>query len=204
MFIRHENFSEYVKAYPVVTTLLVLNIVIFIIGLIPSVGNIMLAYGIGWNLALASGEWWRLMTPIFLHGDFAHLLMNMFSLFIFGPELERFAGKLNFFNIYFISGIIGNVATYVGGGLQYNFHLGASGAIFGIFGAFVALVYYTRDILPELKQVILPIVVLGVLMTFIGQNINVYAHIGGLVTGFVFGLFYFNPKRLKRKTLRRR
>ncbi len=201
MFIRTENFSQYVKSYPIVTTLLILNILIYLFGFIPGYGDIMYLLGMGSNYHLAAGEWWRLFTPMFLHAGFSHLLMNMFSLFIFGPELERFAGKFRFLNIYLISGVLGNVATFLFEPINY-LSVGASGAIFGIFGAFGALVYYTHKVFPALKQIILPMIVLGVIMTFLGSNINASAHIGGLVTGFAFGLYFFHPRQLKRRLKR--
>jgi len=74
--------------------------------------------------------------------------------------------------------------------------LGASGAVFGIFGAFGALVYYTRRTMPMLRKLILPIIVISVIMTFLQPNVNVYAHLGGLVAGFLLGLIYLHPKRI--------
>lgn len=195
MFIRHENFKQYRTYYPVVFTLLVVTIAIHIIANLPLIGPYVYGIGIGHNGSIANGEYWRLVTPIFLHGGFMHLLFNMFSLFLFGPELERLAGKARFLTIYFLSGIVGCLASYVFEGSDYM-HLGASGAIYGIFGAFAALVYYTRNVLPQLKQIILPILAIGIVMTFITPNINVTAHLGGLFTGFLLGFFYFNPKRI--------
>ena len=75
--------------------------------------------------------------------------------------------------------------------------VGASGAIFGIIGAFGALVYYTRNSFPQLRQIILPIIVVSIIMTFLQSNINIAAHLGGLGAGFVLGLMYFNPKNVK-------
>ncbi|EGQ25099.1 MULTISPECIES: rhomboid family intramembrane serine protease [Sporosarcina] len=195
MFIRTENFSQYVRAYPIVTFLLALNIGIFILTWIPGIGNQLLLFGIGDNFLIANGEYWRLVTPMFLHGGLTHLLFNMFSLFIFGPELEKIAGKARFITIYMLAGLFGDVATYFLQSGDYR-HLGASGAIFGVFGAFGALVYYTKHVFPQLKQVILPIIVISVVMTFVGTNINVTAHIAGLITGFLIGLSYFNPKNI--------
>ncbi|WP_301108496.1 rhomboid family intramembrane serine protease [Sporosarcina sp.] len=195
MFIRTENFSQYVRAYPVVTFLLALNIGIFILAWIPGIGGQILVWGIGDNFLIANGEYWRLLTPMFLHGGFTHLLFNMFSLFIFGPELEKIAGKARFITIYMLAGLFGDIATYFLQLPDYR-HLGASGAIFGVFGAFGALVYYTKHVFPQLKQVILPIIVISVVMTFVGTNINVTAHIAGLITGFIIGLSYFNPKNI--------
>lgn len=195
MFIRTENFSQYIRMYPVVTTLLVLNIAIFIFTRLPFIGHQWFLFGIGDNFLIASGEYWRLVTPMFLHAGLMHLLFNMFSLFIFGPELEKIAGKARFLTIYFLAGLFGSIATYFLQPLSYA-HVGASGAIFGVFGAFGALVYYTKHAFPQLKQVIMPIIIISVVMTFVGPNINVTAHITGLIVGFLIGLSYFNPKRI--------
>ena len=80
----------------------------------------------------------------------------------------------------------------------YYASVGASGAIYGIFGAFAALVYYTRHLFPQLKQIILPLIVISVIMSFITPNINIAAHLGGLVAGFILGIVYFNPKNMLR------
>ncbi len=76
--------------------------------------------------------------------------------------------------------------------------LGASGAIYGIFGAFAALVYYTRHTMPQLKQIIMPIIIISVILSFLQPNINIMSHLGGLATGFVIGLIYFTPKNILR------
>ena len=112
-----------------------------------------------------------------------HLLFNMFSLFIFGPELEKIAGKARFLTIYLLAGIFGNIATYFLQPPEYV-SVGASGAIFGIFGAFGALVYYTKHILPQLRQIILPIIVISIIMTLLQPNINATAHIADLSSDF--------------------
>ncbi|MFF2753907.1 rhomboid family intramembrane serine protease [Psychrobacillus sp. NPDC058041] len=195
MFVRRENLKQYIKFYPVVSTLLSLNILVFIITSIPIVGNQLFNLGIGFNLLISEGEYWRLITPMFLHLGFMHLLFNMFSLYLFGPELEQLAGKARFLTIYFLAGFIGNVCTYLF--FEWNYQsVGASGAIYGILGAFGALVYYTRNFMPQLKQIILPIIVIGVIMTFLQSNINITAHIVGLITGFIIGMIYFHPKRI--------
>lgn len=202
MFIRTERFSEYIRLYPVVTFLLALNIGIFVLMMIPSIGDQLFLLGIGDNFLIANGEYWRLLTPMFLHGGLTHLLFNMFSLFIFGPELEKIAGKARFITIYMLAGLFGDIATYFLQSPDYR-HLGASGAIFGIFGAFGALVYYTKHVFPQLKQVILPIILISVVMTFVGTDINVTAHIAGLFVGFLIGLSYFNPKNISKWRKRR-
>jgi len=197
MFTRRESFSEYIRFYPIVTTFLALNIFIFLLTVLPVVGIQILNAGVGVNYLVTDGEWWRLITPMFLHGGIMHILFNMFVLFVFGPELEKIMGKMRFVTMFMLSGIIANIATYI---LQepYYTHLGASGAIFGIFGAYGALVYYTKKSMPELRQIIIPIIAISVIMTFVQPNINVTAHLTGLITGFIIGLSYFNPKRITR------
>jgi len=178
-----------------VTTLLVLNISIFLITLIPFIGGEIRFAGMGINYLISNGEWWRLLTPMFLHAGIAHLLFNMFSLFVFGPELEKVCGKMRFFTLYMLAGIFGNIATYFLKEPTYA-HVGASGAIFGIFGAFGALIYYTKKSIPELRQIVLPIIVISLVMTFLQPGINATAHVAGLIVGFLIGLSYFNPKRI--------
>lgn len=195
MFLRTESFSQYLRMYPIVSTLLIINIVIYILMSLPVIGDLIFRFGVGYNAAIAAGEWWRFITPMFLHGGLMHLLFNMFSLFLFGPELEKLIGKVRFLTVYGLAGLFGTVATYFLEPLDY-LHVGASGAIFGILGAFGALLYYGRRALPQLRQIILPIIVISIVMTFLTPNINATAHIAGMITGFLIGLSYFHPKRI--------
>lgn len=197
MFNRTENLSQYIKLYPVISILIATNIIVYLLGWISPLGSTILNLGASVNYLIADGEYWRLITSMFIHGGFLHLLFNMFSLYVFGPELERIAGKLRFFTIYFISGFMGNVISYLIQPPNYA-SVGASGAIFGIFGAFAALVYYTRKTMPQLKQIIMPIIIISIIMTFLQSNVNSTAHISGLVTGLIIGLFNFHPKRVLR------
>jgi rhomboid protease GluP len=195
MFSRTENFKQYTKYYPVVSTLIAINLVLYVITILPGIGTLVMNYGIQVNFLVENGEWWRIFSAMFLHANFSHVFFNMFSLFLFGPELEKIAGKARFITIYLLSGIVGNMATYLLYESSYG-SLGASGAIFGIFGAFGALVYYTRRTMPMLRKLILPIIIISVIMTFLQPDVNVYAHLGGLVTGFLLGLIYLHPKRI--------
>lgn len=197
MFIRRENFKQYITLYPVVSSLIAINFFVFLLTLIPGFGQELLYAGASINILIAEGEWWRIITSMFLHASFTHVLFNMFSLFLFGPELEKIAGKMRFLTIYFLAGIFGVAATFATQAPNYA-SVGASGALYGIFGAFAALVYYTRHLFPQLKQIILPLIVISVIMTFITPNINIAAHLGGLITGFVLGFVYFNPKNMVR------
>lgn len=195
MFNRNEKLSDYVKLYPMVAFLIIINLLVYLAGLVPSIRIEILNYGAAANWLIADGEYWRIITAVFIHGGFLHILSNMFWLYVFGPELEKIAGKLRFFTIYMMSGIIGNVATYFVQGPEYV-SVGASGAIFGILGAFLALVYYTRKIFPQLRQMIVPLAVISVIITFLQPNVNATAHIAGLLTGAAFGFINFHPKNI--------
>lgn len=197
MFNRRESLSQYIQFYPVISVLIGINLIIYLIGLIPSIQLNIFQFGVMHNGLVSQGEYWRLVTSMFMHNGFMHLLFNMFGLYVFGPELERLVGKMRFFTIYMLSGIIANVLTYIIQPLNYT-SLGASGAIFGIFGAYLALVYYTRKSMPQFKQLILPLVGISVMMTFIQPNINITAHLGGLIVGFLLGLYQLHPKRISR------
>lgn len=195
MFNRTESFAQYIRSYPVVSTLIAINIIIHLISLIPLFGEQLFIFGAGSNALISDGQWWRFITPMFLHAGLVHLLFNMFSLYLFGPELEKLAGRVRFLTIYFMAGLFGTVATFLLQEPGYV-HVGASGAIYGLLGAFGALVYYARKALPQLRQIILPIIIISIVMTFVSPNINITAHLSGLAVGFLIGLSYFHPKRI--------
>lgn len=198
MFTRTENFNQYIRYYPVVSIIIAINIIAYITTLLPVFGDEIFYGGMSINGYILDGDYYRIITSLFLHGGFLHLLFNMFSLFLFGPELEKFAGKTRFLIIYFVAGIIGNVITILVNDDYWYASVGASGAIFGIIGSFGALVYYTRHVFPQLKQIIMPIIIVSVIMTFIQSNINIAAHLGGLAAGFLLGMIFFHPKKLRR------
>ena len=89
MFIRRENFKQYISLYPVVSTLLAINIIVYLITLLPNIGDTVFYGGMSINGLISQGEWWRTISAMFLHGSFTHILFNMFSLFVFGPELDQ-------------------------------------------------------------------------------------------------------------------
>jgi len=140
-------------------------------------------------LSVLKGEWWRLLSAMFLHGGMTHLLMNMFSLYIVGRGAEMYFDTKSYLSIYFFSGIIGGlVSLYIH---PVSVGVGASGAIFGIFGAlagfFLAnrkrIASYSKAFMKDFSVIIL--INLGIGLTI--PSIDVSAHIGGLVIGFIGG-----------------
>ncbi|WP_017754809.1 rhomboid family intramembrane serine protease [Calidifontibacillus oryziterrae] len=183
MFIRTENFRTFVHSYPIVTTIVVLHLLLwFIISYVPG-GILLLELGIGSNFDVSNGEYWRIITSIFLHGGFGHMLFNSFSLVLFGPALEIMLGKVKFILIYLIGGIIANIGTYIVESANY-LHLGSSSAIFALFGIYLYMVIYRKDLIDRMNsQVIISILVIGFAMTIFKSNVNISAHIFGLIGG---------------------
>lgn len=188
MFIRTESFQQFIRLYPVVTTIVVIHLALFLSMQLPIFPqNLILETLAGVNILIENGEYWRLLTPIFMHVGFAHLLFNSFSLVLFGPALERALGKISFLIVYLSCGIAANIATYILKPPYYT-HIGASGAIFGLFGIYLAIIFLKSEIMPQQgRQIILPIAAIGVIMTFFQANVNVTAHIFGLIAGILIG-----------------
>jgi rhomboid protease GluP len=188
MFTRTESFKEFLRLYPIVSLIISIHLILFMIGYFPFFPRVWIFETFsGVNLYVAEGEVWRLLTPIFLHSGFTHLLFNSFSLVLFGPALESIVGKYRFITIYLLSGIGANIATYLLQPLTYT-HVGSSGAIFGLFGFYLAIISFKKNMLSrENSQLIKTIAILSIIMTFLQSNINVTAHIFGLITGYLIG-----------------
>lgn len=138
-------------------------------------------YGCNYGPLVKEGEIWRLVTHIFLHGSLMHILLNMYSLFILGNQIETLLGKVKFFVIFMISGICGGLLSAV---LNDVASVGASGAIFGLMGAMLCFGYHYRTYLGDaLKRQILPVIILNLVIGFMSTGIDNFAHIGGLIGG---------------------
>ncbi|PLR81112.1 rhomboid family intramembrane serine protease [Bacillus sp. V33-4] len=196
MFTRTESFREFIRFYPVITFILILHAILYLLTVLPLFPGMLLFEQLaGVNLFISEGQWWRLLTPIFMHAGFAHVLFNSFSLVLFGPPLEQMLGKIKFILLYTFSGILANVATFLLMPLTYT-HVGSSGAIFGLFGFYLAMFTFRRYMLSRQNaQIILTISVIGIIMTFIQPNINITAHIFGLIAGFLIGAFSYSDSK---------
>lgn len=212
MFIRTESFKDFLRFYPVVSIIIALNILLWLVtAILPiPIGRVIWQLGVGVNALVGQGEYWRLITPIFLHGGLFHLLFNSFALVLFGPALEQMLGKFKFLAVYLFTGIAGNFFTYIMDPNAFYPHLGASGAIYGLFGLYAYMVVFRKDLIDAASaQIITVILVIGLVMTFIRPNINISAHIFGLIAGVALGpvilhnIHSFSPWRSVRKRKRR-
>jgi len=190
MFIRSErSIKEFTQLYPIVSGFIIINLSLwFIISFLQlPIGEVIYDMGAGNNFLISQGEYWRLITPIFLHAGLMHVLFNSFSLVLFGPALEKMLGKFMFIIAYLLTGFIGNLGTYLFGPEHpFYSHVGASGAIFGLFGIYLYMTFLRKDLIDQSSaQIIVIISVVGIIMTFLQSNINIYGHIFGLIGGLI-------------------
>ncbi|SIN26625.1 rhomboid family intramembrane serine protease [Micromonospora cremea] len=132
---------------------------------------------------VADGEWYRLVTAMFLHYGVIHLLLNMWALWVLGRSLEANLGPLRFGALYLIAGLGGNVAAYLFSA-QNSATAGASTAVFGLFAA---LIIIERKLGQDISQVI-PILVINLVFTLTVPGISIPGHLGGLVVGGAMAL----------------
>jgi len=145
--------------------------------------SVLVRFGAKYNPLILEGEWWRFFTPIFLHIGFFHLIMNTFALYYLGNDVERIFGRFRFLVIYFFAGFTGSLLSFIA---NDSISAGASGAIFGCFGA---LLYFSlsdrRAFFSTIGVNILMLIGINLLIGFTAENIDNAGHIGGLIGGFL-------------------
>lgn len=134
--------------------------------------------------SIRAGQFYRLLTGIFLHGGLLHLLCNSYSLYIIGSQIESYLGKVKYLIIYFFSALCGALLSItLSGGVG---SIGASGAIFGLMGSMLYFGYYYRVFLGNVvKSQLIPIIALNLFLGFMSSGIDNFAHIGGLIGGII-------------------
>ena len=176
---------------PVVSyTLIGLTVLVYILQLIP--GSEVSRY-LTYYPALTSVEPWTMLTALFVHGSIFHILVNMYSLLIFGPILERLVGRSRFLALYLIAGFGGSVAVLILA--PDRGVLGASGAIFGLLGAFFVI---QRRLGGNNIQLLL-VIGLNLAIGFVLPGISWQAHLGGLLAGGAVALVYLQTRQANQK-----
>ena len=134
--------------------------------------------------SIRDGQFYRLITGGFLHGNIFHLFFNCYTLYVIGTQVESYLGKWKYTAIYFISMIIASLTSMTFSGSTPS--IGASGAIFGVIGALIYFGYHYRIFLGNVvKTQIIPLVILNLFMGFMLPNVDNFAHIGGLIGGIL-------------------
>ena len=208
------RFARAVLSRPYIFTIVFLVANIFVYFLTSQAGAnenpaVLIRFGAKFNAFIdGQGEWWRFVTPIFLHGNVAHLLMNMYGLWVIGPYVERLYGSAKFVFFWVATGVAGVVASYLS--VQPSLHasgpvgrfifkphdtisVGASGALFGLIGVlFVFGIKFRRELPDGFKRAfgtgMLPTILLNIVIGFIIPVIDNAAHLGGLLAGALLAL----------------
>ena len=143
-----------------------------------------LVYNLGLNRYFVKyGEFYRLLTGTFIHIDFIHLLCNLYALFIVGGMVEGYYGRKKYVIIYFVSAITGSLLSIC---MSDGFSIGASGAIFGLLGSILYFGYHYRVYFGSvILGRIVPIIIINLAIGFMISGVDNFAHIGGLVGGFL-------------------
>ncbi len=169
--------------------LIAINIVVWLLLTILSkrmevkYGALLDPYGSKINNLILEGQYWRLISPMFLHVNEIHLLVNCYSLFIVGSQVERLFGHGRFIAIYFVSGFLGCIASFA---FSLNSAVGASGAIFGLLGAMLFFAMKRPSLLKSgFGANLITTLIINLVYGFMNEQIDNYGHLGGLVGGFL-------------------
>lgn len=134
-------------------------------------------------------EYYRFITSIFIHIGIMHMFFNGYALYVLGPQIERLLGPKKFLLFFLLTGAGGNLATFL-----FNFvsvSAGASGSLFGIFGAFLYLLHRRSDMItPQGRKNIFSLIGINLILTFLVPNISTTAHVGGLVMGYLLSYVF--------------
>jgi len=198
---RGESLEE-IKKEPITVTLVVLNIVAFLLveftGFSQDVGHMIECGAVYPPLVTENGEFYRLFTSMFLHFGIEHLLNNMLVLFVLGSRLERVVGKARFLLIYLAGGLLGNVISLAAdlGKNSLTVSAGASGAVFAVMGAMIFVVIRNKGHLEDLsmKQILI-MAVFSLYFGLASTGVDNAAHLGGLLSGFLLAVLAGQPRR---------
>lgn len=198
----------------VTKAIVALNILVFVamvaagVSFMAPTGADGIEWGANFGPKTLNGQWWRLLTSLFLHFGIIHLAFNMYILWAIGPLVERFVGNVGYALLYIVSGLAGSMAS-----LWWNpvaISAGASGAVFGVAGATLGMLLLRRDTVPPdvmqmLRKNMTNFVVLNVVLGFAVPRVDMAAHLGGLIGGFLLGLVLsqpFRPEMVERRKTR--
>ena len=189
--------------YMMLTNILIaINLLVFLISawISKTIFNIdiytLIIMGAKVNSLIDKGQVWRLITCAFLHGGLIHIFFNMYALKILGPEIEYVYGKIKYLVIYLLSAIAASIFSYIFG--PQSVSVGASGAIFGLFGAMLIFgIKHRKQMGKAYMMNILQVIFVNVIIGISSSNIDNAAHFGGLIVGALIALLLGERRPLK-------
>lgn len=198
---------------PVTWAFLAANLAVFTVMVASGVSPIdpgsdaLLAWGADYGVRTTNGEWWRLFTSMFVHIGVLHLGMNMWVLSIIGRFLERIVGSIGLLVVYILSGLFGSLASLLWD--PFVVSAGASGAVFGLYGALLGFLIRRRHAIPpvalrQLQHSAMYFVAYNLVLGFSILHVDNAAHLGGLFGGLALGCLVaqpISPQGLARRTL---
>ena len=187
--VRRATASGLRRAAPVTFFLMAITVVAHLLTRVTSdLGDRLLSALVQANFLVEAGEWWRIFTPILLHGSIAHIAFNMYALYLLGPAVEVRYGKLNFLALYLAAAGAGGAFAFRFGDVE-DVLVGASGAIFGLFGLWLDAAYRRRDTAfgRNLLSSLWVTLALNIALPFILPAISWQGHLGGLLAGILIG-----------------
>lgn len=184
----NKKYQKVFKPKKPIITKIIIGLCVFLY-LIPGI-DILLANN---RTAVLDGKVYLLLTSAFIHGGLMHLLVNMYSLFIVGEQVESYFGRIRFVIIYLLSALSGSLLSIV---MHDGYSVGASGAIFGLLGCLLYFGYHYRLYLSGvLRNQIIPIIIINLLIGFMNPAIDNAAHIGGLLGGYLSTMIVGVPEK---------
>lgn len=188
------SYKKPIITYVIIAICTLLFILTYLFGNGSADSLTLINFGANLDILTKEGEYYRLLTCIFLHAGILHLLCNMYSLYIIGKEVENVFGKIKFLTIYILSGISGSILSLAFS--QNTISVGASGAIFGLLGALLYFGYYYRTYLgATIRKSILPVIIINLIIGFMSSGIDNAAHIGGLIAGILTSMMVGIPDK---------
>lgn len=197
IFFHYGNWRRIIRRCPVTTVIVLINTVMFLLTIIKGGFNSITLIKLGAlypPLVTEAHEYYRLLTTTFLHGSVFHFLSNiLFGIIIISAGLEKLIGSWRFLIVYIASGILSSiVVTLVGGN---SITVGASGSIFGVMGTFLIIIVYKTHLLTYQDQdYVKKLLLINLIFTFLGPNISIPGHLGGLLGGLITGAIVLNVR----------
>lgn len=182
---------------PVTVTLLIIQVIVFIAMTVlggSTNSSILIEFGARVTSLIQAGQWWRLITPVFIHIGIAHLAINSITLYFLGMYIEELFGHWRMLVIYLLSAVTGNLASAIF--LPNTISAGASTALFGLFGAFLMLgdSFRNNPAIRQLSRQFLILVVLNIVIDLTLPGVDISGHIGGLLGGFLIAYVVGAPR----------